>query len=52
MPRADLDHLFTWEVNLPDAAIQRSIASRLKEQMAAVGNHAEASKSCGKDSMI
>ncbi len=36
MPRADLDHLFALEVELPDLSAQRRLATRLKAQMAAV----------------
>ncbi|MCA1964853.1 MAG: hypothetical protein LDL31_12990 [Prosthecobacter sp.] len=36
MPRADLDHLFAWEVQVPDLETQRRLAARLKSQMAAV----------------
>ncbi|MEY3897997.1 MAG: hypothetical protein RLZZ214_3518, partial [Verrucomicrobiota bacterium] len=36
MPRADMEHLFSWEVEVPVIKTQRQIASRLKGQMAAV----------------
>jgi type I restriction enzyme S subunit len=36
MPRADLDHLLSLEISLPDLPTQRRIAARLKEQMAGV----------------
>ncbi|MEI6916558.1 MAG: restriction endonuclease subunit S [Armatimonadota bacterium] len=36
MPRADMEHLFSWEVEVPTIKVQRRIASRLKEQMTAV----------------
>ncbi len=36
MPRADMEHLFLWQVEVPPTKDQRRIASRLKEQMATV----------------
>jgi type I restriction enzyme S subunit len=36
MPRADLDHLLSLEISLPDLPTQRRISARLKEQMAGV----------------
>lgn len=36
MPRADMEHLFSWQVELPSTKEQNRIASRLKTQMAAV----------------
>lgn len=36
MPRADLAHLFAWEVSVPALETQRRIATRLTRQMAAI----------------
>ena len=36
MPRADMAHLFSWKLALPDLPTQRRLVSRLKAQMAAV----------------
>ena len=36
MPRADLKHLFSWRLRIPDLPTQRRLAARLKQQMAAV----------------
>lgn len=38
MPRADLDHLFAWDVTIPDRETQHRIASRLREQMTVVAH--------------
>lgn len=37
MPRADMEHLFSWQVKVPSLKEQSRIAARLKTQMVAVG---------------